>query len=303
MESANIISINTKRAIHMVARTLKIGLIQTTVGTDIEANFEKTEARIEEAASRGAQVVCLQELFAMPYIAQKEDAAKRKLVEPIPGKTSKFLAAAARKYHVIVVGGSIYEQGKDGHLYNTALVFDEAGARLAKYRKMHIPHDPYYWEQYYFTPGDLGYVSTTVTPAKAKIAPLICYDQWFPEPARALALSGVEVIFYPTAIGWFEEMRKGEPFTAQRWEDVMRAQASMNGIFVAATNRVGTEDVLEFWGGSFIADPYGQVIARASSSKEEVLVADIDLDLVFKSQDGWGFLRNRRPGSYKELVK
>ncbi len=292
-----------KGAIRMVARTLKIGLVQTTTGTDIEANFEKTETRIEEAASRGAQVVCLQELFAMAYIAQKEDAAKRKLAEPIPGKTSKFLAAAAREYHVTIVGGSLYEQGKDGNLYNTTLIFDEAGARLTKYRKMHIPNDPYYWEQYYFTPGDLGYVSATVTPAKVKVAPLICYDQWFPEPARDLALSGVEVIFYPTAIGWYDEMRKEEPFSAQRWEDAMRAHASMNGIFVAATNRVGIEGVLEFWGGSFIADPFGQVLARASSTEEQVLVADIKLDLVFKSQDGWGFLRNRRPGSYMELVK
>ncbi len=287
----------------MGSRTLKIGLVQTTVGTDVEANFEKTEAHIEEAASRGAQLVCLQELFAMPYIAQKEEASKRKLAEPIPGKTSKFLAAAAREYHVVVVGGSLYEQGKDGNPYNTTLIFDEAGARLAKYRKVHIPHDPYYWEQYYFTPGDLGYVSATVTPAKAKIAPLICYDQWFPEPARVLALSGVEVIFYPTAIGWYDEMHKAEPFSAQRWEDAMRAHASMNGIFVVATNRVGAEGVLEFWGGSFIADPFGQVVARASSSNEEVLIAEIDLDMVFQSQDGWGFLRNRRPSSYKELVK
>ncbi len=298
-----IVSINLKGAIHMGSRTLKIGLVQTAVATDVEANFERTEARIEEAATRGAQVVCLQELFALPYIAQKEEASKRILAEPIPGKASKFLTAAAREYHVVVVGGSLYEQGKDGNLYNTTLVFDEAGARLAKYRKVHIPHDPYYWEQYYFTPGDLGYVSATVTPAKVKIAPLICYDQWFPEPARALALSGVEVIFYPTAIGWYDEFRKAEPFSAQRWEDAMRAHASMNGVFVAAANRVGTEDNLEFWGGSFIADPFGQVVAKASSTEEQVLVAEIDLDLVFKSQDGWGFLRNRRPGSYKELVK
>ncbi len=287
----------------MAHRTLKIGLVQTTVGADIDVNFEKTEARIAEAASRGAQVVCLQELFAMPYIAQKEEAAKRKLAEPIPGRTSKFLATVSQKCRVILVGGSLYEQGKDGKLYNTALIFDETGAMLAKYRKMHIPHDPYFWEQYYFTPGDLGYVSATVTPAKVKLAPLICFDQWFPEPARILALSGVEVIFYPTAIGWYDEFRREESFSAQRWEDTMRAHASMNGVFVAAANRVGIEDNLEFWGGSFIADPYGQVVARASSTNEEVLVADIDLERVFQSQDGWGFLRNRRPGSYKELVK
>jgi len=287
----------------MGSRTLKIGLVQTTVGADIAANFEKTEACIEKAASRGAQVVCLQELFAMPYIAQKEEVSKRKLAEPIPGETSKFLAAVAREYHVVLVGGSLYEQGKDGNLYNTTLVFDEAGARLMKYRKMHIPHDLYFWEQYYFTAGDLGYVSATVTQARIKIAPLICYDQWFPEPVRVLALEGVEVVFYPTAIGWFDELRQEEPFSAQRWEDVMRSHASMNGIFVAAVNRVGTEDNLTFWGGSFVADPFGQVVARASSMEEEVLVTDIDLDLVFKSQDGWGFLRNRQPGSYKELVK
>jgi len=166
---------------------------------------------------------------------------------------------------------------------------------------MHIPHDPNYFEQYYFSEGDLGYVQ--VHAGSAVIAPLICYDQWYPEAARINTIQGAAIIFYPTAIGWFKELRRDEPFSAQRWEDAMRAHASLNGIFTAAVNRVGREGDLRFWGGSFVADPFGEVIARASRSKEEVLVARLDLSRIRASQEGWRFLHNRRPQTYTDLVR
>ena len=180
-------------------------------------------------------------------------------------------------------------------------MFDGHGTRIGESRKIHMPHDPHYYEQYYFAPGNLGYVQ--VATAKATIAPLICYDQWFPEAARANALRGAQVLFYPTAIGWFGDLRRQEPFSARRWEEAMRAHASLNGVFAVAVNRVGREDDLRFWGGSFVADPFGQVVARASAAREEVLVADLDLTRVRASQEGWGFLRNRRPDSYRDLTR
>jgi N-carbamoylputrescine amidase len=202
---------------------------------------------------------------------------------------------------VLLIGGSIYEKGEDGRFYNTTLIFDAKGMLAGKYRKMHIPHDPNYYEQYYFSPGDLGYVQ--VNTGNAVVAPLICYDQWYPEAARVNAIQGAQIIFYPTAIGWFKELKRDEPFSARRWEDAMRAHASLNGIFTAAVNRVGREGDLRFWGGSFVADPFGVVVARASSSKEEVLVASLDLSRISASQEGWRFLHNRRPQSYTELVR
>src|SRR5271157_4473396 len=282
----------------MRPRKLTIGLVQTAVSEDVDANLAKTQDCIQEAANRGAQVVCLQELFATQYFAQAEDAALFLLAEPIPGRISRFLANAAQSCGVTLVGGSLFERTESGEYYNTTLIFNERGEQIAQYRKMHIPHDPFYWEQFYFAPGNLGYVHADISTPAAKIAPLICYDQWFPEPARILALRGVEIIFYPTAIGWFDQMQRDEPFSAQRWEDAMRAHASMNGIYVAAVNRVGVEGNLTFWGGSFIADPFGQVVAKASDTNEEILVTDVELSRVDDSQDGWGFLRNRRPDSY-----
>jgi predicted amidohydrolase len=286
----------------MGIRNLTIGLVQTAVSEDVDQNLAKTRKSIQDAADRGAQVICLQELFATPYFAQKEEASLLELAETIPGRISSYLAHVAKECNITLVGGSIFERTDEGEYFNTCLIFNERGERLAKYRKMHIPHDPYYWEQFYFAPGDLGYAYADITLKHSKIAPLICYDQWFPEPARVLAINGVEIIFYPTAIGWYDQMLQEEPFSAQRWEDAMRAHASMNGIFVAAVNRVGVEEELTFWGASFIADPFGQIIAKASDTDEEVLVAEIDLNRVLESQDGWGFLRNRRPSSYAELI-
>jgi N-carbamoylputrescine amidase len=285
-----------------VAKNLiKIGLIQTAVGPDLEENLDKTARFIRQAAKKGAQIVCLQELFAYRYFAQTKDDKFFSVAEAVPGRLSRFLADCASASHVLLIGGSIYEKGDDGKFYNTTLIYDSKGALAGKYRKMHIPHDPKYYEQYYFTPGDLGYVQ--VKTGSTVISPLICYDQWYPEAARVNAIQGAEVIFYPTAIGWFKELKRDEPFSAKRWEDAMRAHASLNGIFTAAVNRVGREGDLRFWGGSFVADPFGEVIARASHSKEEVLVASLDLNRIRESQEGWRFLYNRRPQSYTDLLR
>lgn len=279
----------------------KIGLVQTKVGPDIDANLEKTAKFVGQAAKKGAKIVCLQELFATQYFAQVENKDFFKLAEKIPGKITRYLANLAKTNGICLVGGSLYELGEDTKLYNTALIFDEKGTQIGKYRKMHIPYDPLYYEKFYFAPGNLGYIQ--VKTEKLTISPLICYDQWFPEAARINTLKGTQMIFYPTAIGYFPALLKAEPFSAQRWENAMRSHASLNGIFTAGVNRVGKEADITFWGGSFIADPFGEIVARASATEEEALVAEIDIAKIAECQDGWGFLRNRRPDSYGDLVK
>lgn len=279
---------------------LKIGLVQAKVGDKIDSNLSKTAKFVSQAARKGASIVCLQELFAMPYFCQKERKEIFELAETIPGKLTKFLSETAKKNKVALVGGSIFE--KDGNkYYNTSLSFDEKGNLIAKYRKIHIPYDPKYYEQYYFTSGNLGYVQVELH--NAKIAPLICYDQWYPEAARINALKGAQVIFYPTAIGWTQDMKKFEPFSAERWQNAMCGHASMNGIYVAAVNRIGKEEGIDFWGNSFVADPFGEIVKKAGSTKEEVLVVELDLSKVASSQGGWGFLKNRKPMSYRELYE
>ncbi|PYS28946.1 MAG: acyltransferase [Acidobacteria bacterium] len=285
----------------MSKNLIKIGLIQAKVGENVEENLERTAGFVKQAARKGAEIVCLQELFAYRYFAQIKDDRFFELAESVPGRLSRFLSECAAANRVVLIGGSIYERSAGGKFYNTSLIYDSSGALAGTYRKMHIPHDPNYYEQYYFSPGDLGYVQ--VKTGKTIVAPLICYDQWYPEAARVNAIQGAQVIFYPTAIGWFKELRRDEPFSAKRWENAMRAHASLNGIFVAAVNRVGREGGLRFWGGSFIADPFGEVLARASHSNEEVLVAKIDLGRIAVSQEGWRFLHNRRPQSYTDLVR
>jgi len=280
---------------------VKVGLVQTAVSDDVDKNLEKTARYIKQAARKGAEIVCLQELFAYRYFAQVQDDRFLEIAEPIPGRLSQFLSECAATNRVQLIGGSIYEKGDDGKLYNFALILVSLGELIGKYRKMHIPHDPNYYEQHYFSPGDLGYVQ--VNTGKAVVAPLVCYDQWYPEAARVNAMHGAQIIFYPTAIGWFKELRRDEPFSARRWEHAMRAHASLNGIFVAAVNRVGREGDLRFWGGSFVADPFGEVVARASHSKEQVLVARLDLKRINVSQEGWRFLHNRRPNSYTDLTR
>jgi N-carbamoylputrescine amidase len=285
----------------MRKHSVKIGLVQTKVGEVVEENLEKTARFVRQAARKGAEIVCLQELFAYRYFAQIKDDRFFEIAQPDSGRLARFLAGCAADNDVMLIGGSIYERGSDGKFYNTTLIYDAAGALQGKYRKMHIPHDPNYYEQYYFSPGDLGYIQ--VNAAGTVVAPLICYDQWFPEAARINTIQGAQIIFYPTAIGWFPQLKREEPFSAKRWEDAMRAHASLNGIFTAAVNRVGREGDLRFWGGSFVADPFGEIVARASRTKEEVLIAKLDLGLIKTSQEGWRFLHNRRPHTYSDLVR
>lgn len=280
---------------------IKIGLVQASASHGLNENLEKTGKLISECSRKGANIVCLQELFATRYFAQAESKEFFKLAEKIPGKITNFLSDCAKKSNVFLIGGSLFEKGEGSKYYNTSLAFDKEGKVIGKYRKVHIPYDPKFYEQYYFSPGNLGFVQIKMDGIV--ISPLICYDQWYPEASRINTLKGASIIFYPTAIGWFKEMKRQEPWSARRWQDAMCAQASMNGIFVATANRVGKEKDMDFWGNSFIADPFGEVVAQASGKKEEALVAEIDLSKVKASQEGWGFLKNRKPKSYSELVK
>ena len=285
----------------MNSALLRIALVQMSCETEPRRNLEKALARIEEAAARGAKVICLQELFRSRYFCQSEEARNFDLAEPIPGPSSEALSAAAAAHKVVVVG-SLFERRTEGIYHNTAVVLDADGRLAGRYRKMHIPDDPHYYEKFYFTPGDLDF--TAHRTAHATVGALVCWDQWFPEAARLVALAGAQIVFYPTAIGW----ERGEVETVRRrqlqaWETVQRGHAIANGMFVAVVNRVGTEDSLEFWGNSFVADPFGEVIARAGASAEEILIADCDLSLIEETRRNWPFLRDRRIDAYGDLLR
>ena len=280
---------------------LTIGLVQMTCVEEPRLNLDKALARIDEAAARGAQMVCLQELFASRYFCQTEDTAKFELAESIPGPSTQALGrlAAARK---IVIVASLFERRAAGVYHNTAAVIDASGAICGRYRKMHIPDDPRYYEKFYFTPGDLGFLAHPT--AHGSVGVLVCWDQWFPEAARLTAMSGAPVIFYPTAIGWDTvEVPEVRARQLAAWETVQRGHAIANGVFVAAVNRVGFEDGLEFWGNSFVCDPFGEVIARASTSAEETMVVECDLRLVEETRRNWPFLRDRRIDAYGDLTR
>ena len=285
----------------MSSALLRIALVQMSCETEPRRNLDKALARIEEAAARGAKVICLQELFRSRYFCQSEEARNFDLAEPIPGPSSEALSAAAAAHKVVVVG-SLFERRTEGIYHNTAVVLDADGRLAGRYRKMHIPDDPHYYEKFYFTPGDLDF--TAHRTAHATVGALVCWDQWFPEAARLVALAGAQIVFYPTAIGW----ERGEVETVRRrqlqaWETVQRGHAIANGMFVAVVNRVGTEDSLEFWGNSFVADPFGEVIARAGASAEEILIADCDLALIEETRRNWPFLRDRRIDAYGDLLR
>ncbi|HTJ09462.1 MAG TPA: carbon-nitrogen hydrolase [Candidatus Binataceae bacterium] len=285
----------------MSSALLRIALVQMSCETEPRRNLEKALARIEEAAARGAKVICLQELFRSRYFCQSEEARNFDLAEPIPGPSSEALSAAAAAHKVVVVG-SLFERRTEGIYHNTAVVLDADGHLAGRYRKMHIPDDPHYYEKFYFTPGDLDF--TAHRTAHATVGALICWDQWFPEAARLVALAGAQMVFYPTAIGW----ERGEVETVRRrqlqaWETVQRGHAIANGMFVAVVNRVGSEDSLEFWGNSFVADPFGEVIARAGANAEEILIADCDLSLIEETRRNWPFLRDRRIDAYGDLLR
>ncbi len=285
----------------MESGSLRIGLIQMACERAPAVNLEKAAVRIEQAADDGAQIVCLQELYRSLYPCQSEDNNQFDLAEPIPGPSSKTLGeiAAARKIAIIA---PIFERRAPGVYHNSALVLDSSGSIAGHYRKMHIPDDPGYYEKFYFTPGDLDFASHHAGPAD--IGVLICWDQWFPEAARLTAMAGAQVLFYPTAIGWTADM---SPHTRKKmyeaWETIQRSHAIANGVFVAAVNRVGNEGGIEFWGGSFVCDPFGEVIARASHTKEETLIVDCDLARIEHTRRNWPFLRDRRIDAYTDLSR
>jgi len=272
---------------------------------DPEENLRRACEMLRDAAARGAQVACLPELFRTQYFCQVEEAARFDLAEPIPGPTSEALAAVARETRMSIVG-SIFERRAAGVYHNTAVVFDADGAFLGRYRKMHIPDDPLYYEKYYFTPGDLGF--QTFETAHANVGTLVCWDQWYPEAARLTALKGAEILFYPTAIGWHpaEKDEYGEA-QSSAWETMQRAHAIANGVFVAAVNRVGHEGSadggIQFWGGSFLADPFGRILARASPDAEEVLIVACDPKLQEETRRNWPFLRDRRIDAYSPITR
>jgi agmatine deiminase len=260
----------------------------------------KTAEKIEEAVKKGAQIVCLQELYRTRYFPQEENKDVAALSEVIPGESTNLFSKLAKKHRIVIVA-PLFEKAKNGKFYNTAVVVGSNGQILGTYRKAHIPQDPYFYEKDYFAEGDTDY--GIFETEFARIGVLICYDQWFPEPARINALEGAEIIFYPTAIGYVKGHTSEDGDWHDAWRTVQRAHAISNGIHVAAVNRVGEEGELEFWGGSFVCDSFGKVLNEASTSKEEIVIAKIDLSKNKKIQDGWGFLRNRRPDTYNPLVK
>jgi predicted amidohydrolase len=273
-----------------------LGLVQMAMGDDQDANISKAVQMIREASTRGASIVCLPELFASRYFPQQKEAKVR--AEPVPGPTTRRLAAAARESKVALVGGSLYEKASKGRYYNTSVVFDEAGRILGKYRKVQVPQDESFYEKDYFSSGKTYSVFRTKS---ANLGVLICFDQWYPEPARVNKLLGAEVLFYPTAIGRVDGIEETEGDWKDAWEVVQRGHAISNSMVVAAVNRVGREGGMNFWGGSFVCDQFGKILARADDT-EQVLLASCDIGLGRQVEEGWGFLRNRKPATYRKLA-
>ncbi len=279
---------------------VKIALVQMSCANDPIANLAKAVQRIEAAAKKGTKIVCLQELFRSRYFCQSEDPRNFKLAEPIPGPSTEVLGAVARRKKIVIVA-SLFERRTAGIYHNTAVVLDADGSIAGKYRKMHIPDDPLYYEKFYFTPGDLGFPSFQTR--YARIAVLVCWDQWFPEGARAAVLGGAQILFYPTAIGWIPK----EPRTVARnqrnaWELIQRSHAIANGVYVVSVNRVGSEGKIRFWGNSFVAGPLGEIVAHAGAKREEILIANCDLSKIEETRQAWPFLRDRRIDAYGALL-
>jgi len=288
-----------------MSEKLTVGLLQRQCSKDPAANLAGTVEAIREAAERGAQIVCLEELFRSQYFCREENGDNFDLAEPIPGPTTEALSKLARQLDIVIIA-SIFERRAAGLYHNTAAVLDADGALLGLYRKMHIPDDPLYYEKFYFTPGDLGFPNFDTR--YGRIGVLVCWDQWYPEGARLSSLRGANILFYPTAIGWHPS-EKAEFGAAQldAWRTIQRSHAIANGIFVAAVNRVGFEGPadsgLEFWGSSFVADPFGQLIAESPTNKEEILIAECDLRRMEEVRRNWPFLRDRRTDAYAPLLE
>ena len=312
----------------MPLERFRVGLIQMSATPDPDKNLNHAMERVRQAAAQGAQVVCLPELFQTQYFCQREDASLFDLAEPIPGPTSNQLSQLAGELHIVLIA-SLFEKRAAGVYHNTAAVIDADGSLRGIYRKMHIPDDPLYFEKFYFTPGDLGFRAfdlnlppgTAGAPgenpapqASLRIGALVCWDQWYPEGARLTALQGASVLFYPTAIGWHPAEKERYGFAQHdAWKTIQRAHAIANGVYVAAVNRVGHETGnvlgkaaegagLEFWGGSFLCDPFGQIITEAGNDREEILVGEIDLKKMEEVRRNWPFLRDRRIDSYAGIT-
>ncbi len=283
----------------------KIGLVQMSCSTDPDANLEKAIRGVRDAASKGAEIICLQELFRSQYFCREENAELFNLAECIPGPSTEALSSVAKELQVSIIA-SLFEKRAQGLYHNTAAVIDADGSLIGLYRKMHIPDDPLYFEKFYFTPGDLGFQNFETR--FSRIGVLVCWDQWYPEGARITSLQGANVLFYPTAIGWHpsEKAQYGEA-QLDAWRTVQRAHAISNGVFVAAVNRTGFEGPpdhgLEFWGNSFVSDPFGRVIAQAPTSEEQILIADCDPKQMDEVRRNWPFLRDRRIDAYAPITQ
>ena len=288
-----------------MTKKTKIAIIQTKVSNNEKLNIKNSIDKIKLAAKKKAKIICLPELFLSPYFCQTENHSKFKLAEKIPGKKTILYCELAKKLSVILII-PLFEKKTYGFYHNTSIIINEKGKIISKYRKMHIPDDPGYYEKFYFTPGDLGFKSTKTK--YAKIGSLICWDQWFPEAARLTVLKGAEILFYPTAIGWHpKEKKKFGKSQLDAWIIMQRSHAIANGVFVAAINRTGLEKIgnkkIQFWGNSMVIDPSGNIVARAKSEKEEILVCDINLSKIENVRNHWPFLRDRRIDYYKGLTK
>lgn len=285
----------------MKQKNVSIGLVQMSCTANKEENLQKAIGKVKEAAEKGAQIICLQELFTSLYFCDEENYDNFSLAESIPGPSTDALAEVAKALNVVVIA-SLFEKRAQGLYHNTTAVLDADGSYLGKYRKMHIPDDPGFYEKFYFTPGDLGY--KVFKTKYATIGVLICWDQWYPEAARITSLMGAEVLFYPTAIGWAhtqDEETNTEQYNA--WQTIQRSHAVANGVHVVSVNRVGAEAGIKFWGGSFVANPFGSVIYQASHTDEEVIVQEVDLAKTDSYRTHWPFMRDRRIDSYQQITK
>lgn len=284
----------------MNSKTITIAAVQLNCGLEVNENIDQAVSAIRSAADRGAQLVCLQELFSSQYFCQSEDHDHFQLAESIPGPTTNKLGQVAREKNVVIVAG-LFERRAAGLFHNSAVVIEKDGEVAGVYRKMHIPDDPFFYEKFYFAPGDLGFKCIKTTAGNLGVC--ICWDQWFPEAARLTALHGAEILVYPTAIGWqAPEKERWGASQLSAWQTMMRSHAIANGVFLVAPNRVGVEDNIEFWGNSFIADPYGNLIQTASDARPETLLAEVDLHLVETARTHWPFFRDRRIDAYSDLT-
>lgn len=282
-------------------KNVNVAAIQLPCVGDVEENLNRTAEAIRKAAAEGANLVCLQELFSSLYFCQSEDHEQFKLAESIPGPTTKRIGSLAGELGIVIVAG-IFERRAPGLFHNSAAIFESDGSIVGIYRKMHIPDDPFFYEKFYFTPGDLGFKSFDTSAGKVGVC--ICWDQWFPEAARLTALAGADILVFPTAIGW--QASEKDTFGASQlsaWQTMMRSHAIANGVFLVAPNRVGVEDNIEFWGHSFIADPYGNIITQADEQGPATISAQCDLNLIETARTHWPFLRDRRIDAYGDLTK